>query len=66
MSVALSFVLSIALALVVTATGLVFAHKKRYGGKFVCLHDWECVGDVMSPGYSGQFKCRKCGKEEGL
>ena len=31
-----------------------------------CTHDWECIGDVMSPGYRGQFRCRKCGKVEGL
>lgn len=26
---------------------------------FVWAHDWECVGNMW-------FKCRRCGKEEGL
>lgn len=35
--------------------------------ELVCLHDWECVSDVMiSTAENVRFKCKHCDKEEGL
>lgn len=29
-------------------------------------HDFELLGEPLTDGYAPRFKCRKCGKEEGL
>lgn len=39
---------------------------RRSKRSVMCKHDWEAVGDAMLPYYVGEFKCRKCGKREGL
>lgn len=39
---------------------------RRKTATATCAHDWETIGDVLSPCYDPRFKCRKCGKEEGL
>ncbi len=31
-----------------------------------CTHDFECQGDPLQNGFIPTFKCRKCGKVEGL
>jgi len=35
--------------------------------QLLCIHDWECISDVWTcTAETVRYRCRRCGKEEGL